>query len=166
MPNLFVASVLAGLVVANSIPIYGSYPGWVVGSGRANINVEIALDLVCTDSQANNPIWNQVLASPWLDGTVQDQVYWAYSTYPLPYHVHTFQVTQLVPYFQALCAEQGNCLLDQYKDWCFEDAQILTTLSETNVSQTDFETEWAQKVATQFNLDYNTVYSIYNPATD
>ncbi len=66
------ASLLTTLAAANSVPIYGTYPGWVVGEGRTGINVEIHLDLMCSDSAANNPIWNEVLATPWLDGTVAD----------------------------------------------------------------------------------------------
>ena len=34
-------------------------------------------------------------------------------------------------------------------------------MAETDKSQDAFEKEWAQKVATQFGLDYNEVYSIY-----
>ena len=95
---IFAAALLTTLAAANSVPIYGSYPGWVVGEGRTGITVEIHIDLMCSDCQANNPIWNEVLATPWLDGTVADQVHWAYNPFPLPYHVHTFQVTQVVPY--------------------------------------------------------------------
>ena len=118
------ATLVSTVAMANSVPIYGSYPGWVVGSGNLGINIQVTIDLTCTDCQANNPIWNQVLATQWKGATVQDQVYWAFSPMPLVYHIHGFQVNQLVPYLQALFAEQGNCLLDQYKDWCYESAQI------------------------------------------
>lgn len=90
---------LLAAVVAAGAPIYGTYPGWVVGSGQAGITVEVAIDLLCTDCFANNDIWNQVLASPWLGSTVQDHVYWAFTPFPLPYHVHSFQVHQVIPYF-------------------------------------------------------------------
>ena len=43
--------------VAGSAPVYGTYPGWVVGKHQANINVEIVIDFMCSDSAANNPIW-------------------------------------------------------------------------------------------------------------
>ena len=93
-------NIVAALVatLAQTAPVYGTYPGWVVGNGKANINVQVAIDLVCTDCMAANPIWNEVLQTSWLDSTVQDQVFWGYSPFPLPYHVHTFQVTQVVPY--------------------------------------------------------------------
>ena len=86
------AAMLASSVLAinNRVPIYGTYPGWVVGKGKTGITVEIVLDLMCSDCQGENPTWNQLLQTPWLDGTVADQVYWAYTPFPLPYHVHAF----------------------------------------------------------------------------
>ena len=92
---VFTAAMIASsaLAINNRVPIYGTYPGWVVGKGKTGITVEIVLDLMCSDSQANNPIWNELLQTPWLDGTVADQVYWAYTADPLPYHIHSFQVT-------------------------------------------------------------------------
>lgn len=104
------------------MPIYGQYPGWVVGEGRTGIVVEIYLDLLCSACQGNNPVWNTLLQTEWLDGTVADQVYWTYTPFPLPYHTHSFQVTQIVPYLQALCAQDSsNCdLQNQYKDYCYE----------------------------------------------
>ena len=43
-----------------------------------------------------------------------------------------------IPYLQALCGEQNNCILNEYKDWAYEPAQIYNTLSETNVSEDQF----------------------------
>ena len=58
--------------VGSQLPIYGTYPGWVQGQGKVNINVEIFMDFLCSDSKAQNPIWNELLSTPWLDGTVSD----------------------------------------------------------------------------------------------
>ena len=96
--------IAAANAFSNSVPVYGSYPGWVVGSGRTGISVEIYLDLLCSACQGENPVWNELLATPWLDGTVADQVFWHYTNFPLPYHTHSFQVGQVVPYLQALAA--------------------------------------------------------------
>lgn len=81
---------MLGLTAANSVPIYGTYPGWVQGEGRTGIVVEIYIDLMCSVSAAVNPAWEATLDTPWLDGTVRDQVYWTYTVFPLPYHVHAF----------------------------------------------------------------------------
>ena len=157
---LFAASASA------SAPVYGTYPGWVLGENRVGINVEIVIDFMCSDSAANNPIWEATLASPWLDGTVQDQVYWAYSPLALPYHVHTWQVGQVLPYLQELCAEQNNCLMNDYKNFCFR-RDILTFVEDAKfMSQDDFEILWSQVVATEFNLDQTTLLNLYKPLKD
>ena len=118
------------------------------------------LDLMCSTSAAVNPIWNETLQTPWLDGTVSDQVYWAYTTFPLPYHVHTYQVTQLVPYLQSICAnDPSSCLMDAYKDYAF--SQLDQVLSEVDVSQDAFITQWTTMVAAEFGLDQPTLASLY-----
>ena len=50
--NKTIAAMLVAAVSAfsNNVPVYGSYPGWVVGSGRTGISVEIYLDLLCSAS--------------------------------------------------------------------------------------------------------------------
>ena len=158
--------VAAANAFSNNVPVYGTYPGWGVGSGRTGISVEIYLDLLCSDSQANNPIWEELLATPWLDGTVQDQVFWHYTNVPLPYHVHAFQVGQVVPYLQYLCAVDANqCgALDQYKDFCYE--QLDTVLSWTDVSQDDFIAQWSQMVAEELSIDEQTILGLYDRDTD
>ena len=101
-----------------------------------------------------------MLQTEWLDGTVADQVYWHYTPFPLPYHDHTFQVTQIVPYLMDLCIEDSsNCLMNAYKDYCF--AQLNNVLSQTDVSQVDFIAEWTAQVAAEFDLDQATLASLY-----
>ena len=41
--------------------------------------------------------------------------------------------------------------MNKYKDFCYE--QLETVLSETNVSDTDFEIEWSTKVAAALGLN-------------
>lgn len=90
---LALGSVLIASASANSVPIYGSYPGWTTGEGKTGISVELYFDTLCSACAGNNEVWKEVLASEWLDGTVADQVYWSYTPFTLPYHEHTFQVT-------------------------------------------------------------------------
>ena len=63
MKSLFTSALLstAALAFSNSTPVYGTYPGWVVGKGRTGITVEIFLDLMCSDCQGENPTWNELL---------------------------------------------------------------------------------------------------------
>ncbi len=51
MLNFVSAALLStsAFALSNSVPVYGTYPGWVVGSGRAGINVEVFIDLMCSD---------------------------------------------------------------------------------------------------------------------
>jgi hypothetical protein len=48
MNKFIAAAALAHSVIANNVPIYGSFPGWVVGEGRTGIVVDIYLDLLCS----------------------------------------------------------------------------------------------------------------------
>ena len=99
----FVLGMLVAAASANSIPIYGTYPGWVEGQDKKGIEIEVFYDLLCSDSKAANPVVEEMLKTKWLDGTVFDQVSIAYTPFPLPYHNHTWQVNQLVPFFDDLC---------------------------------------------------------------
>ena len=72
----------------------------------------------------------------------------------------------MVPYFQALCAETGQCLLNEYKDFCYEPSSLNMVLSETDVSDVEFEAQWPALVAARFGLDEATLASIYNYNTD
>lgn len=46
----FIASAFAGLVAAydNSVPIYGTYPGWELGGNKTGIQVQFFMDLLCS----------------------------------------------------------------------------------------------------------------------
>ena len=82
-------------------------------------------------------------------------MYWAYTNFALPYHIHSFPVGQIVPYLQAICVQENNCILDAYKDWAF--TQQALVLSQDTYSYDAFVAEWSQMVATEFNLDLTTV---------
>ena len=84
---------IAGLCAANSVPIFGTYPGWIQGGGKTNIEIEIFFDYLCADSKANYPIVKQMLQTPVdSDETVLDNVTLKLSSFPLDYHVHSWQV--------------------------------------------------------------------------
>jgi len=67
---------LHGLAAArfgnNSVPIYGTYPGYSVGKGATGIEVELFFDYLCSACQSENPIMEEVLQQEWLGGTVED----------------------------------------------------------------------------------------------
>ena len=53
-------ALIASMAAANSVPIFGTYPGWIQGGGEANIEVEIFMDFLCSDAKAAYP---QVVAA-------------------------------------------------------------------------------------------------------
>ena len=63
---------MAAFAEANNTPIYGSYPGYTVGSGRTGITIDLFFDYLCSACQSENPIVEELLKHEWLDGTVGD----------------------------------------------------------------------------------------------
>lgn len=120
MKGYIASAALAALSSANSTPIMGSYPGWLEGTDKVGIQIELYEDYLCSDCLAFNPIFEEVLATSWLDGTVSDQVGVGMTPVPLGYHVHSYQVAQLVPYFMDLCDTGRGCYSKEYKDFAFK----------------------------------------------
>ena len=119
--TIFAMAALEGLVQANSTPIYGTYPGYTVGKGATGISIELFFDYLCSACQAENPIINELRTHSWLGGTVEDQVYFHYTPFPLPYHTHAYEVARLVPYFMDLCEHDSTqCFSDQYRDYSYD----------------------------------------------
>ena len=161
MKGLQIAAGLAALASANSTPIYGKYPGWIQGRNKLGIQVQLYEDYLCSDSKRFNAVFEEVLAAEWLGSAVYDMIGVGLTPLPLPYHNHTYQVNQLVPYFMAQCDIGKTCLNNEYKDFAFDNlSTILHQKSDT--SQTDFEAWWAAKVADHFQLDEADVASCYS----
>ena len=124
---------LSAAAYANSVPIFGTYPGWIQGGGQAGIEIEIFFDYLCADSKANYPIVKEMLGTQMDNGmTVFDAVTLKLSSFPLDYHVHSWQVAQLLPYFLDEAIE-GVDDLNEYLDYGF--AQQDTVLGLTGMSQ-------------------------------
>ena len=78
----------------------------------------------------------------WLGSTVEDQIYVRYTPFPLPYHTHSYQVNQLVPYFMDLCiSDSTKCFSNEYRDFSYD--QLSTVLSMKDTSKSDFITYWS-----------------------
>ena len=160
MKSFIAAAGLAAISAAyNSIPIFGTYPGWIEGKNQRKIQIQLFEDYLCSDCKAFNPVFEQLLDTTWGGATVRDQVDVGYTAFPLPYHNHAYQVNQLVPYFMYLCDTGKGCYSNEYKDFCFEQQQ--TILDMTDTSQNDFTAYWAKEVAAKFNLDETEVASNY-----
>ena len=49
----------------NSVPIYGTYPGWITGTNTAGIEIEVVYDLLCEDSANLNPVLEKLFTTTW-----------------------------------------------------------------------------------------------------
>ena len=72
MKGFKVGAGLITLALGNSTPIYKSYPGWMEGSNKAGIQIEIYEDYLCSDCKRFNPVFQDLMETKWLDGTVKD----------------------------------------------------------------------------------------------
>lgn len=136
-----IAASLAYLTSANSIPIYGFYPGFVQGGNKFNISIEMFYDAACTDSAQQNDVMNDLLTHTWHGALVSDQISLKISFFSLPYHLHSYQITELFAYFMDLCdVDASTCLFNEYKDYCLENVE--TNLSLTNLGKNEFITYW------------------------
>ena len=152
----------AAAVAPNSTPIYGTYPGWVEGKGQGQIQIELFYDFMCSDCLAENPVVEEFMNTKFQDGVVSDYIYLAMSPFPLPYHVHAWQVGWLVPYFMDLCAaDSSTCYMDQYKDFSFK--MQPTVLSMTDTSLDDFIPWWSKQVADELGLNEADIEAVYGP---
>lgn len=75
---------------SNNPPVYGTFPGWINGQGKAGIHVMMFEDWLCSACAADNPITNELMTTPWLDGVVGDYITMSFTVFPLPYHNYAF----------------------------------------------------------------------------
>ena len=89
-----------------------------------------------------------------------------YTPFPLPYHTHSYQVNQLVPYFMDMCiADSTKCYSNEYRDFCYDNLSQVLSMKDT--SQEDFITYWSEQVANEFGLDASAIEASYaNGQTD
>jgi hypothetical protein len=143
MKYAFTVAVVASAASAftNNVPIYGTYPGWTDGEGLAKIEISLFMDLLCSACAADNGVINEVMTTPWLNGTVEDYVTFKFTPFPLPYHIFAFQVAQIVPYLMDLCSTNSSqCLMDDYRNFCY--ANYTSVLSQTTMSLDEFVPWW------------------------
>ena len=152
--------------ISNSVPIFGTYPGWVQGGNLANIELEIFFDYLCWDSKTYYPLVKAALDTPVEgDTTWMDAVTLKLSSFPLDYHIHSWQVAQVLPGLLDLCVQdETQCLMDKYLDFSFEMQDHVLSLSD--YSKDEFIPYWAQQVADELGLPYEGVLGIYDRDTD
>ena len=121
MRSFAAIALTASLVTANSVPIFGTYPGWTQGGNARKIEVEIFFDYLCSDAKASYPYTIEAFNSEAAPGmTWLDAIDLRLSSFPLDYHLHSWQVAQVLPYFLDLCTEGTACNMNEYLAFCFE----------------------------------------------
>ena len=64
-----------------------------------------------------------------------------------------------------LCVEDSSkCYMNNYMAWCFNMQDLV--LEKTNMSKDEFTKYWSEQVSKSYNLDYDSVYAIYDRDND
>ena len=56
----------------NTPPIPERHVGWSYGTAKVGIDIEVVFDILCSDCQFNNPLFQSFLDKPFLSSTVRD----------------------------------------------------------------------------------------------
>ena len=92
-------------------------------------------DLICSDSAATNNILNPLLESTHENGSkYKELLNFRIAPLPLPYHNHSFQVAQVLPFLDMLCHSGQGCIHQEYATYTLDNLDKV-------LSRTDIGTE-------------------------
>ena len=156
-----------GLVNAQ-VPIPTHTPGWQIGNPVADIEIRFFYDLLCPASKASHYQFKPVLD---MDSTFpgkkwRDVLNVKVTPVVLPYHLHSYQVTQVVPYLFDVCAaDQSKCsLLDSYAELAW--ANLDWIVDDTAESEVQFEAKWAGMINQKFpEIPTNEIMGLFQNGT-
>ena len=82
-------------------------------------------------------------------GSVLDKIKLKMTNFPLDYHLHSWEVAQVLPLLMDKCIEdESKCYgpfsaswMNNYMAWCFNMQPLV--LEKTDMSKNDFEKYWA-----------------------
>ena len=133
----------------NSTPVMPTQPGWqigTVGGNGSNIEVRMFYDLLCPASRSHHQFLLQFLDTsiPNSSRKYRDVMSFKITPVVLPYHLHSFQVTQLVPFLFDVCESTGKCHMDDYAilSW----TNLETIVKDNTTNEVDFMKDWSAKV--------------------
>ena len=161
----FVIAAILGSAAAeiqNSVPVQPKLPGWILGNPSGEVEINVFYDVDCPDSLAANEIFKSLLPrdSPVAGKKYSDLIRLRVVPFVLPYHLHAYQQTQMLVYFDDLCsADSTKCYQQQYLELCF--SQWQKTLSAKNVSENDFMNSWSKIVADKFGVPQQDLLNLY-----
>ena len=122
----------------NNVPVPGKRPVFTTGTAKVGIDFEIVYDLMCEDSAALNPYFQQFLNSTWnvTNDLVKNSVKVSYSFLPLPYHLAVWVPHLLVPYLFDQCDyTPEKCVFPQYLQYCFDNQEEVLTAKSISYNQ-------------------------------
>ena len=99
---------------------------------------------------------------------VEDAIQLRLSNFPLDYHLHSWSVTKMLPYFKDKCAAKAeDChYLNEYLEFSF--AKQEEALDQTYMTENDFHKWWSKEVfiMSEGKLEPNELYNVYVPEDD
>ena len=109
----------------------------------------IVYDLLCPDSKAANPEFQQFLNMTWnlTNTTVKSEIQVSYSFLPMTYRSLVWPVHKLIPFFLDNCDYGPNpCVLYEYIEYCFANQDTVNNIYDTPMD--GFIMQWATQVST------------------
>ena len=135
----------------NSVPITPTLPGWTLGNPLGSVDVRIWYELLCPDAQITHYQWQQLfeMDSPIPGKKYKEIINMRVIPTVLAFHVHAFQVTQIVPYLDMLCQQAYyQCYHDKYAEFAWDNKNWI--LAASDMSTDDFVAKWTTMVASKF----------------
>ena len=166
MKSLFLATLLASTQAShfagNSVPLQQHQAGWNLGNENSDIELVMFYDLICSASAATDKMLTEVLGSTHSNGkTYREQLNFQVSAFPLPYHLHSLQVAQVVPYLDMLCENNMGCHHAEYASYSLENLDSILAL--TDHSTTEFGQWWGDKLHDKFGFNSTQIANLYLP---
>jgi len=125
-----------------------STPGWTLGTRGAQVEIRVFYDLLCPASKAAHYMMKDLLSqeSHIKGKKYSDIVDFKVSPFVLPYHAHSYQITQLIPYF--FDKKEKSSFFEDYTEvgW----AKWEEYLGMKNVSTDTFVKMWAKTIHEKF----------------
>ena len=89
-----------------------------------------------------------------------------YSPFVLPYHIHSWTISKVVPYLQDICATTPDtCQMNQYLELAWEHWD--ETLADTATSEDDFIQKWAANVESSLTgIKKEDIVALYDRSND
>eukprot|EP00927_Polykrikos_kofoidii_P067899 TRINITY_DN63320_c0_g1_i1.p1 TRINITY_DN63320_c0_g1~~TRINITY_DN63320_c0_g1_i1.p1 ORF type:complete len:253 (-),score=35.96 TRINITY_DN63320_c0_g1_i1:81-773(-) len=155
-------------VSANSVPIPSAVPGWQLGTKGAPLQIRLFYDLTCPDCKAAHYVWKSLLttASPVEGRTYSDFVDMKVTAFALPYHLHSYQIAQVVPLLDDLCsADSSKCFHEDYAELSWSNWSNI--LQDSKTSKDAFVVSWAKKVHEKFDaISEQDILNLFDESND